>query len=153
MKLVNIVGDINDIDHVVSALGETGDNAAEFNSDSESLIPLSSSDEYTPLLEQLRRIMSDSGIEPKIVRSDKYDDADIDSVRLVIGHHPHCPQPVEEYNGHYIYYSFGNWTFGGNTNPRDKDTLILHLTVERQSDGTVQDGSITNCKLSPNTQY
>ena len=31
----------------------------------------------------------------------------------------------------------GNWTFGGNTNPRDKDTFILRLTVERAADGTV----------------
>lgn len=56
---------------------------------------------------------------------------------IVYGSHPHTLQPVEEYNGHYIYYSMGNWTFGGNTNPRDKDTFILRLTVERASDGTV----------------
>lgn len=56
---------------------------------------------------------------------------------IVYGSHPHTLQPVEEYNGHYIYYSMGNWTFGGNTNPRDKDTFILRLTVERAPDGTV----------------
>lgn len=56
---------------------------------------------------------------------------------IVYGSHPHTLQPVEEYNGHYIYYSMGNWTFGGNTNPRDKDTFILRLTVERAADGTV----------------
>ena len=31
----------------------------------------------------------------------------------------------------------GNWTFGGNTDPRDKDTFILRLTVCRDTDGTV----------------
>ncbi|MCM1148684.1 MAG: CapA family protein [Butyricicoccus sp.] len=56
---------------------------------------------------------------------------------IVYGSHPHTLQPVEEYNGHYIYYSMGNWTFGGNTNPRDKDTFILRLTVERAPDGKV----------------
>lgn len=56
---------------------------------------------------------------------------------IVYGSHPHTLQPVEEYKGHYIYYSMGNWTFGGNTNPRDKDTFILRLTVERAADGTV----------------
>lgn len=56
---------------------------------------------------------------------------------FVYGSHPHTLQPSEEYNGHYIYYSMGNWTFGGNTNPRDKDTFILRLTVERAADGTV----------------
>lgn len=56
---------------------------------------------------------------------------------FVYGSHPHTLQPIEEYNGHYIYYSMGNWTFGGNTNPRDKDTFILRMTVERAPDGTV----------------
>ena len=56
---------------------------------------------------------------------------------IVYGSHPHTLQPVEEYNGHYIYYSMGNWTFGGNTNPRDKDTFILRLTLERAPDGSV----------------
>lgn len=56
---------------------------------------------------------------------------------FVYGSHPHTLQPVEEYNGHYIYYSMGNWTFGGNTNPRDKDTFILRMTLEKTADGTV----------------
>lgn len=56
---------------------------------------------------------------------------------FVYGSHPHTLQPYEEYNGHYIYYSMGNWTFGGNTDPRDKDTFILRLTVERAPDGSV----------------
>jgi len=29
------------------------------------------------------------------------------------------------------------WSFGGNTNPRDKDTFILRMVVERAVDGTV----------------
>ncbi len=32
-------------------------------------------------------------------------------VDLVIGHHPHCIQPVEEYKNHYIFYSLGNCIF------------------------------------------
>ena len=56
---------------------------------------------------------------------------------IVYGSHPHTLQPIEEYNGKYIYYSMGNWTFGGNTNPRDKDTFILRLTLERTWDGAV----------------
>lgn len=31
---------------------------------------------------------------------------------LVIGHHPHCIQPVEQYKGKYIFYSLGNALFG-----------------------------------------
>ena len=33
-------------------------------------------------------------------------------VDLVIGHHPHCIQPVEQYKGKYIFYSLGNGLFG-----------------------------------------
>ena len=43
---------------------------------------------------------------------------------LVIGHHPHVLQPVELYNGKYILYSLGNFCFGGNKNPSDKQTMI-----------------------------
>ena len=56
---------------------------------------------------------------------------------FVYGSHAHTLQPYEEYKGHYIYYCLGNWTFGGNTNPRDKDTFILEMTVERAHDGSV----------------
>ena len=44
---------------------------------------------------------------------------------------------MEEYNGKYIYYCLGNWTFGGNTNPRDKDTVIAQLEVVKDVDGSV----------------
>ncbi|MCL2095724.1 MAG: CapA family protein [Oscillospiraceae bacterium] len=33
---------------------------------------------------------------------------------LVIGHHPHVLQGIEEYNGRYIIYSLGNFIFDGN---------------------------------------
>lgn len=56
---------------------------------------------------------------------------------IVYGSHPHTLQPVEEYNGGYIYYSLGNWSFGGNTDPRDKDTVILRLMLERGENGEV----------------
>ena len=47
---------------------------------------------------------------------------------LVIGHHAHTLMPVECYKGKYIAYSLGNFCFGGNTNPSDKDTVILQQT-------------------------
>ena len=49
-------------------------------------------------------------------------------VDLVIGHHPHILQGIEKYNDKYIIYSLGNFSFGGNSNPRDKDTLIFQQT-------------------------
>lgn len=65
---------------------------------------------------------------------------------IVYGSHPHTLQKIEEYNGGYIFYSMGNWSFGGNTNPRDKDTVIVKLTVKKDVDGSV---SISDRELIP----
>ena len=55
---------------------------------------------------------------------------------LVLGHHPHVLQGIENYNGKNIVYSLGNFCFGGNSNPSDKDTMIFQQTF------TVQDGEL-----------
>lgn len=47
---------------------------------------------------------------------------------LVIGHHPHVIQGIEEYKGKYIIYSLGNFCFGANRNPADKDCIIFQQT-------------------------
>lgn len=47
---------------------------------------------------------------------------------LVIGHHPHVLQGVEEYQGKFIVYSLGNFCFGANRNPADKDCMIFQQT-------------------------
>lgn len=57
---------------------------------------------------------------------------------LVIGHHPHVLQGVECYKGKMIAYSIGNFCFGGNQNPRDKDTMIFRQTF------TLTDGEVTD---------
>jgi poly-gamma-glutamate capsule biosynthesis protein CapA/YwtB (metallophosphatase superfamily) len=44
---------------------------------------------------------------------------------LVIGHHPHVIQGIEKYKDRYICYSLANFCFGGNSNPKDKDTFIF----------------------------
>ncbi|GAA0726781.1 CapA family protein [Clostridium malenominatum] len=46
---------------------------------------------------------------------------------LIVGHHPHVIQGIEQYKGKIIAYSLGNFCFGGNFNPRDKDTFILQV--------------------------
>ena len=48
---------------------------------------------------------------------------------VVVGTHPHVLQPIEAYQGSVILYSIGNFCFGGNRNPSDKDTVIAQLTV------------------------
>jgi poly-gamma-glutamate capsule biosynthesis protein CapA/YwtB (metallophosphatase superfamily) len=47
---------------------------------------------------------------------------------LVLGSHPHVIQGTETYNGRTICYSLGNFCFGGNSNPSDKDTMIFRQT-------------------------
>lgn len=69
---------------------------------------------------------------------------------IVYGTHPHVLQPVEEYNGGVIYYSLGNFSFGGHTNPPDKDSAIIQQTIIREPDGTVHLGDLNMipCSLS-----
>lgn len=57
---------------------------------------------------------------------------------IVIGHHPHVLQGIEKYKGKCIIYSLGNFCFGGNSNPYDKDTMIYQQTF------TVKNGELTN---------
>ncbi len=56
-------------------------------------------------------------------------------VDLVLGHHPHVLQGIENYKGKYIVYSLSNFSFGGNKNSKDKDSMIfqMQLTYENQN--------------------
>lgn len=64
------------------------------------------------------------------------------SADLVLGHHPHVLQPIEKYKDTYIVYSLGNFCFGGNTNPPDKDTMIYQQTFSFHNDQLVADDNI-----------
>ncbi len=69
---------------------------------------------------------------------------------LVVGHHPHVLQGIEKYNGKYIVYSLGNFCFGGNKNPSDKDTMIFRQTFTLE-DGVAEDDDnilIIPCSVS-----
>lgn len=59
-------------------------------------------------------------------------------VDIVYNTHPHCLQPVEQYKDGLILYSMGNFCFGGNTAPKDRDTAIVQVQVQRETDGTVR---------------
>ena len=72
---------------------------------------------------------------------------------LVIGHHPHVLQGIEKYKGKYIAYSLGNFCFGGNSNPQDKDTMIFQQTFTIEN-GKVKDDDKINiipCSISSKT--
>ena len=67
--------------------------------------------------------------------------ASIDAgAHIVVGHHPHVLQAMEVYKGQPIFYSLGNFSFGGNSNPRDRDTVVMQQQVYRQADGTIRMG-------------
>lgn len=69
---------------------------------------------------------------------------------VLIGSHPHVLQGIELYQGKVICYSLGNFCFGGNLNPVDKDTAIYQQTftfVDGILQSNVQAGIIP-CRLS-----
>ncbi len=57
-------------------------------------------------------------------------------VDLVIGHHPHVIQPVEEYNGGIIAYSLGNFVFDQSFSEKTMEGLLLEVDFK--------DGEIKN---------
>lgn len=68
---------------------------------------------------------------------------------LVIGHHPHVLEGIENYKGVNIVYSLGNFCFGGKKNPADKDTFIYQATFTQNPDGTFDsDFNIIPCKIT-----
>ena len=74
---------------------------------------------------------------------------------IVIGTHPHVLQGYEKYKGKYILYSLGNFCFGGNNNPADKDTAIFRQTFTIEN-GEVLDNDeieIIPCRISGHSGY
>lgn len=69
---------------------------------------------------------------------------------LVLGCHPHVIQGIECYHGKYIVYSMGNFCYGGNKNPSDKDSMIFQQTFTF-IDGELQEETSIRaipCRLS-----
>ena len=69
---------------------------------------------------------------------------------LVLGHHSHRMNPIEVYNGKYICYSLGNFSFAGNIRPDDMDTFVFQQRFRVWPDGTVQNEGfrIVPCSIS-----
>lgn len=74
---------------------------------------------------------------------------------VVIGTHPHVLQGIEKYKGRYICYSLGNFSFGGNSDPSDKDTMIFRQTFTFNESGLLDDDNITiyPCRISSHDGY
>jgi poly-gamma-glutamate synthesis protein (capsule biosynthesis protein) len=73
---------------------------------------------------------------------------------LVLGHHPHVIQGIELYEGKYIVYSLGNFSYGGNKNPADKDTFIFQPTYTFNDEKEIieTDIQIYPCRISSVTE-
>ena len=70
---------------------------------------------------------------------------------IVYGHHPHVLQKIEEYNGGIIYYSLGNFVFGGHHWPQDLDSAVLQQEVIRSPEGEISLGKLTIIPVSCST--
>lgn len=69
---------------------------------------------------------------------------------IVYGHHPHVLQKIEHYGDGVIFYSMANFSFGGNSSPKDYDTVLLQQEIIRDLDGTISMGElhIIPCSVS-----
>lgn len=86
-----------------------------------------------------------------ITDQERYAHEAIDAgVDIVFGHHAHVLQKMEEYNGGLILYSMGNFSFGGNIQPPDLDTVLIQQEYIRDSEGNITKGELTvvPCSIS-----
>lgn len=77
--------------------------------------------DYTPTDNQIRmgRLAVDSGAD------------------LVIGHHSHRINPIEQYKGVYICYSLGNFCFSGNEKPSDMNSYLFQTRFKISKTGEI----------------
>lgn len=73
---------------------------------------------------------------------------------LVVGHHSHRINPIECYNGVYICYSLGNFSFAGNSKPDDMATFIFQIRMRvREGAASSEAFRIIPCRISSRTDY
>lgn len=73
---------------------------------------------------------------------------------LVVGHHSHRINPIEEYNGKYIVYSLGNFSFAGHNKPSDMLTYLFQIRFKyRRGEMFGTDFRIIPCRISSKQDY
>jgi poly-gamma-glutamate synthesis protein (capsule biosynthesis protein) len=70
-----------------------------------------------------------------------------------IFHHPHVIQGTEKYKGKFIAWSLGNFCFGGNSNPSDKDTMIVQLKIKKTGDKIKITPKVIPARISSHDGY
>ena len=74
---------------------------------------------------------------------------------VVVGHHPHVVQGIDEYKGKTIAYSLGNFCFGGNTHPTEMDTFIFQqkFVLDGEKNITDSEYNVIPCRVSSESSY
>jgi len=73
---------------------------------------------------------------------------------LVLGHHSHRINPIEKYQGRYIVYSLGNFSFAGNNKPSDMSTFLFQVRFNITPDSVETDAfRIIPSRISSRTDY
>ena len=73
---------------------------------------------------------------------------------LVVGHHSHRINPIEEHNGKYIVYSLGNFSFAGNAKPDDMSTFVFQTKLRVKDGAAANEGFIIiPARISSNSKY
>ena len=68
---------------------------------------------------------------------------------IILGHHPHVIQGIEQYKSRIIAYSLGNFCFGGNSNPKDKTTFIFQSNFKYTNNNLTSIGvRVIPCSIS-----
>ena len=68
---------------------------------------------------------------------------------IILGHHPHVIQGIEQYKNRIIAYSLGNFCFGGNSNPKDKRTFIFQSNLRFTNNNLTSIGvRVIPCSIS-----
>lgn len=80
---------------------------------------------------------------------EKFAHAAIDAgADIVYGHHPHVLQKIEHYKDGVIFYSLGNFSFGGAVFPQDYDSAFVQQEIIRDTDGKISLGELTIIPIS-----
>lgn len=102
------------------------------------------------LREEIARLRAEEGVDAVIFTphfgqeyADRHNRAQDDLARKLIdmgadfvaGSHPHVVQGIDSYEGRYIFYSMGNFCFGGNTKVRALESCALRLTMTFSDEG------------------
>lgn len=100
------------------------------------IVSMHSGIEYTQTIQPIQKSLSRTAIDL--------------GADLVVGHHPHVIQGIDRYKGCYIVYSLGNFCFGGNTNPPDKDCFIFQQTFVVKGGKLIRkkDARVIPCRVS-----